>query len=180
MNGTSPTTANLPKMAPHPPRRDRRPGGPDDDRLPGQRRLLGRRGLHAAHQDQAPLGHRRRRPRRRRRPLPRSRHQAYARQAAKDIAAANLVAGQPLLLDDSDIVFGNSASNPAAPGSSRPAANRSTPSASTAAAPAPRPPAACRSFSAACSTSSTSSRRRRPPSFASTATSAWSSTAPAR
>jgi hypothetical protein len=32
----------------------------------------------------------------------------YARQAAKDIAAANLVAGQPLLLDDSDIIFGNS------------------------------------------------------------------------
>ena len=32
----------------------------------------------------------------------------YARQAAKDIAAANLVAGQPLLLDDSDIVFGKS------------------------------------------------------------------------
>lgn len=32
----------------------------------------------------------------------------YARQAAKDIAAANLVAGDPLLLDDSDIVFGNS------------------------------------------------------------------------
>src|SRR5262245_44770292 len=33
----------------------------------------------------------------------------YARQAAKDIAAANKVAGQPLLLDDSDIVFGKSA-----------------------------------------------------------------------
>ena len=33
----------------------------------------------------------------------------YARQAAKDIAAANLVAGEPLLLDDSDIVFGKSA-----------------------------------------------------------------------
>jgi len=33
---------------------------------------------------------------------------AYARQAAKDVAAANLVAGQPLLLDDSDVVFGNS------------------------------------------------------------------------
>jgi Ca-activated chloride channel family protein len=32
----------------------------------------------------------------------------YARQAAKDIAAANKVAGQPLLLDDSDIVFGKS------------------------------------------------------------------------
>jgi Ca-activated chloride channel homolog len=32
----------------------------------------------------------------------------YARQAAKDIAAANLVAGEPLLLDDSDIVFGKS------------------------------------------------------------------------
>jgi hypothetical protein len=33
---------------------------------------------------------------------------AYARQAAKDIAAANLVAGQPLLLDDADIIFGKS------------------------------------------------------------------------
>jgi Ca-activated chloride channel homolog len=32
----------------------------------------------------------------------------YSRQAAKDIAEANLVAGDPLLLDDSDIVFGNS------------------------------------------------------------------------
>lgn len=32
----------------------------------------------------------------------------YARQAAKDIAAANRVAGEPLLLDDSDIVFGKS------------------------------------------------------------------------
>ena len=32
----------------------------------------------------------------------------YARQAAKDIAAANIVAGEPLLLDDSDVVFGNS------------------------------------------------------------------------
>jgi hypothetical protein len=32
----------------------------------------------------------------------------YARQAAKDIAAANHVAGQPLLLDDSDVVFGKS------------------------------------------------------------------------
>lgn len=34
-----------------------------------------------------------------------------AAQAAKDVAAANLVAGQPLLLDDSDIVFGNSSYN---------------------------------------------------------------------
>jgi hypothetical protein len=32
-----------------------------------------------------------------------------ARQAAKDIAEENLVAGDPLLLDDSDVVFGNSA-----------------------------------------------------------------------
>jgi hypothetical protein len=32
----------------------------------------------------------------------------YARQAAKDIAAANHVAGHPLLLDDSDIIFGKS------------------------------------------------------------------------
>jgi len=37
---------------------------------------------------------------------------AYARQAAKDIAAANLVAGQPLLLDDSDIIFGKSSQQP--------------------------------------------------------------------
>lgn len=40
--------------------------------------------------------------------LSRAQDIAYARQAAKDIAAANLVAGDPLLLDDSDIVFGNS------------------------------------------------------------------------
>jgi Flp pilus assembly protein TadG len=32
----------------------------------------------------------------------------YARQAAKNIAAANHVGGEPLLLDDSDIVFGKS------------------------------------------------------------------------
>jgi Mg-chelatase subunit ChlD len=32
----------------------------------------------------------------------------YARQAAKDVAEANQVAGKPLLLDDSDIVFGKS------------------------------------------------------------------------
>jgi Ca-activated chloride channel homolog len=32
----------------------------------------------------------------------------FARQAAKTIAAANIVAGKPLLLDDSDIVFGKS------------------------------------------------------------------------
>ncbi len=32
----------------------------------------------------------------------------YARQQAKDIASANQVAGEPLLLDDSDIVFGRS------------------------------------------------------------------------
>jgi Ca-activated chloride channel homolog len=40
--------------------------------------------------------------------LLRAQDTAYARQAAKDIAAANLVAGDPLLLDDADIVFGNS------------------------------------------------------------------------
>ncbi len=40
--------------------------------------------------------------------LSRAQDTAYARQAAKDIAAANLVGGQPLLLDDSDIIFGNS------------------------------------------------------------------------
>jgi hypothetical protein len=34
-----------------------------------------------------------------------------ARQAAKDVAAANTVAGDPLLLDDSDITFGNSSFN---------------------------------------------------------------------
>src|SRR3990172_10722331 len=39
--------------------------------------------------------------------LSRAQDTDYARQAAKDIAAANLVAGQPLLLDDSDIIFGN-------------------------------------------------------------------------
>lgn len=43
--------------------------------------------------------------------LSRAQDIGYARQAAKDIAAANFVAGQPLLLDDSDIVFGNSAQN---------------------------------------------------------------------
>ena len=32
----------------------------------------------------------------------------FARQAAKDIAAANRVAGDPLVLDDADVVFGNS------------------------------------------------------------------------
>jgi Ca-activated chloride channel family protein len=41
--------------------------------------------------------------------LSRAQDTNYARQAAKDIAAANLVAGQPLLLEDSDVVFGNSA-----------------------------------------------------------------------
>jgi len=41
--------------------------------------------------------------------LSRAQDIGYARQAAKDIAAANLVAGQPLLLADSDVVFGNSA-----------------------------------------------------------------------
>ena len=40
--------------------------------------------------------------------LSRAQDTDYARQAAKDIAAANLVAGQPLLLDDSDVIFGNS------------------------------------------------------------------------
>jgi len=32
----------------------------------------------------------------------------YAREAAKEIARANIVAGKPLLLDDSDVVFGRS------------------------------------------------------------------------
>ena len=40
--------------------------------------------------------------------LSRVQDEDYARQAAKDIAAANLVAGQPLLLDDSDVIFGKS------------------------------------------------------------------------
>jgi hypothetical protein len=44
--------------------------------------------------------------------LSRAQNEAYARQAAKDIAAANLVAGQPLLLEDSDVVFGKSAQEP--------------------------------------------------------------------
>ncbi len=41
--------------------------------------------------------------------LSRAQDTDYARQAAKDIAAANKVAGRPLVLDDSDIVFGKSA-----------------------------------------------------------------------
>ena len=40
--------------------------------------------------------------------LSREQDLAAARQAAKNIAAANRVAGKPLLLDDSDIVFGKS------------------------------------------------------------------------
>ena len=40
--------------------------------------------------------------------LSREQNIEYARQAAKNVAAANLVAGEPLLLDDSDIVFGKS------------------------------------------------------------------------
>jgi hypothetical protein len=40
--------------------------------------------------------------------LSRAQDMDYARQQAKDIAAANKVAGKPLLLDDSDIVFGHS------------------------------------------------------------------------
>jgi len=44
--------------------------------------------------------------------LSRVQDEAYARQAAKDIAAANLVAGKPLLLDDSDIIFGKSSQQP--------------------------------------------------------------------
>ncbi len=40
--------------------------------------------------------------------LSRAQDENYARQAAKDIAAANLVAGQPLLLEDSDVIFGKS------------------------------------------------------------------------
>lgn len=35
-----------------------------------------------------------------------------SRQAAKDIAAANLVGGDPLLLDDTDVQFGNSTAGP--------------------------------------------------------------------
>ncbi len=40
--------------------------------------------------------------------LSRTQDLAIARQTAKDIAAKNRVAGTPLLLDDSDVVFGNS------------------------------------------------------------------------
>ena len=40
--------------------------------------------------------------------LSREQNLDYARQAAKDIAAANRVGGKPLLLDDADIVFGKS------------------------------------------------------------------------
>ncbi len=44
--------------------------------------------------------------------LSRAQDTGIARQAAKDIAAANLVGGDPLLLDDADIVFGKSAQQP--------------------------------------------------------------------
>lgn len=40
--------------------------------------------------------------------LSRAQDENYARQAAKDIAAANLVAGEPLLLEDDDVIFGKS------------------------------------------------------------------------
>jgi Flp pilus assembly protein TadG len=40
--------------------------------------------------------------------LSRAQDENYARQAAKDIAAANYVAGEPLLLDDADVIFGKS------------------------------------------------------------------------
>ncbi|MEX2092872.1 MAG: VWA domain-containing protein [Pirellulales bacterium] len=40
--------------------------------------------------------------------LSRAQDTDYARQAAKDVAAANLVGGEPLLLDDADVIFGNS------------------------------------------------------------------------
>ncbi|MEX2316681.1 MAG: VWA domain-containing protein [Pirellulales bacterium] len=40
--------------------------------------------------------------------LSRVQDEGHARQAAKDIAAANLVGGEPLLLADSDVIFGKS------------------------------------------------------------------------
>jgi hypothetical protein len=40
--------------------------------------------------------------------LSRVQSESQARQAAKDIAAANLVAGEPLMLADSDVIFGKS------------------------------------------------------------------------
>jgi len=43
--------------------------------------------------------------------LSRAQSISVARQTAKDVAAKNLVAGDPLLLEDSNIVFGNSAEN---------------------------------------------------------------------
>jgi hypothetical protein len=43
--------------------------------------------------------------------LSRSQSISAARQAAKDLAAKNIIAGEPLLLDDSDIVFGSSTQN---------------------------------------------------------------------
>ncbi len=53
------------------------------------------------------LGNRRGGPRRRRGTFS-AQDEDYARQQAKDIAAANKVAGKPLLLEDEDIVFGRS------------------------------------------------------------------------
>jgi uncharacterized protein YfiM (DUF2279 family) len=44
--------------------------------------------------------------------LSRTQNLGQARQAAKDLASANKVAAEPLLLDDSDIVFGLSTLNP--------------------------------------------------------------------
>jgi Flp pilus assembly protein TadG len=44
--------------------------------------------------------------------LARTQSPAAARQAAKQTAARNLVAGKPLLLDDSDVVFGSATPNP--------------------------------------------------------------------
>lgn len=43
--------------------------------------------------------------------LSRSQSISIARQAAKDLAAQNIIGGSPLLLDDSDIVFGSSTQN---------------------------------------------------------------------
>ena len=94
-------------MASNASRRDRRICRIYDDRVPGHRGVFRRRGLHAAVESAAAHGHRRRRPRGRRKPLARA-GPGYSRQAAKDIAEENLVAGDPLLLDDSDVVFGNS------------------------------------------------------------------------
>ena len=113
--------------------------------------------------------------------LSRAQDMDYARQQAKDIAAANKVAGKPLLLDDSDIVFGHS--DPA--GRRRVGVHAGRRADQRGARVRPphaqeRRRAACRCSSDACSTCTISSRRKPPRLSGWTATFAWSSTAPAR